>query len=300
MTQTPILFLIFNRPDTTKKVFETIRKNKPTHLYIAADGPRSYKAGEMEKCKITRQLTEKIDWQCNVERLYRDENLGCKKAVSSAIDWFFENEDQGIILEDDCLPHNDFFKYAGILLKRYKDDQKIFSISGDNFIPHSDKVLNESYYFTKYPHCWGWATWKRAWDKYDVEMKSWRKTKNSENFRSIFSSKLEYYYWRFLLDRLYKGKIDTWDYQWAYTLFVNGGLSINPKSNLVENIGFGKDSTHTKLHNFGDKRTSIEFPLRHPQQIAINAKLDSYTRKKVFLINPIYTMYQLVMSVVNK
>jgi hypothetical protein len=298
MTKSPVLFLIFNRPDTTKKVFEVIKRNKPQKLYIAADGPRNEKLGEKEKCKETRKVIEKVDWKCEVRRLYRNENLGCKKAVSGAINWFFENEDQGIILEDDCLPSDSFFKYCEVLLNKYKNDKQIYSISGDNFQP--ERKYKDSYYFTRYPHCWGWATWKRAWKQYDVDMADWEKIKISQAFIDTFPTKTEYYYWKLLLDRMYKGKIDTWDYQWAYTLFKNHGYAIGPSVNLVKNIGFGEEATHTKIMNYSKEVNEIKFPLKHPNQIKLEPEFEEYTRKKVFLINPVSILYQATMLTLNK
>ena len=169
MFQTPILFLIFNRPDTTKRVFESIRSIKPAKLYIAADGDRKDKVGEDLLCKDTRSIIDLIDWECEIKTLFRPENLGCKIAVSSAIDWFFENEEQGIILEDDCLPNESFYIYCETLLNYYAFNERIMHISGNNF---QDGMMrgNGSYYFSNYNHIWGWASWKRAWKAYNVDL----------------------------------------------------------------------------------------------------------------------------------
>ena len=169
MFQTPILFLIFNRPDTTKLVFESIKRIKPAKLYIAADGARKHKVGEDLLCKETRSIIDLIDWECEIKTLLRTENLGCKIAVSSAIDWFFENEEQGIILEDDCLPNESFFNFCEQLLNQFKENKEIMHISGNNF---QDGITrgDGSFYFSKYNHIWGWATWKRAWKLYNVKL----------------------------------------------------------------------------------------------------------------------------------
>lgn len=248
MTKTPVLFTIFNRPETTKKVFETIRKYKPQELYIAADGPRANKSGEEEKCEETRKITEKIDWPCKVNRLYRDKNLGCKYAVSGAIDWFFGNVEEGIILEDDCLPNQTFFSFCEKMLELYRSDKEVMCISGDNFLPKSIQKA-DGYYFSKYVHIWGWATWKRAWKKYDVEMGDWpviKKTKTLDKYFENFPEKL---YWRIIFNASYNGKIDTWDYQFVYNVWKNNGLSMVPNVNLISNIGFTKDALHTKDKN---------------------------------------------------
>ncbi len=298
MIKTPILLLIFNRPDNTSQVFDAIKTMKPAKLYVAADGARKNKPGEKERCDETRKITENIDWPCVVKRLYRKNNLGCKKAVSSAIDWFFENEDKGIILEDDCLPDKTFFKYCAEMLKKYKNNEKVFSISGDNFLP-ADKI-SMSIYFTQYPHCWGWATWKRAWEKYDVNMADLGEIKNSQKYKDTFSGIIEYLYWKILLQRVHDGKIDTWDYQWAYTLFKNGAYSINPSVNLVKNIGFGGDATHTKVMNYSKDAKKMSFPIKYPKEMILNKELDDYTRKNVFIINPLTVLYQATMIILNK
>ena len=245
---TPVLFMIFNRPDTTQKVFNAIRQAKPKQLFIAADGPREGTEGEKEKCEQARKVIEQVDWNCEVKTLFRDKNLGCKIADTFAIDWFFENVDEGIILEDDCLPSQSFFWFCQELLEYYRADTRIMMISGNNF--QFGKVRGEgSYYFSKYAHLWGWATWRRAWRYYDVDMKSFEKFKIESQINNIFRIKQQQKYWTKIFQSVYDGKIDTWCYQWAYTCFINNGLCIMPNVNLVSNIGFGADSTHTKEEN---------------------------------------------------
>ncbi len=166
---TPVLFLIFNRPDTTTRVFEAIREARPSRLYVAADGPRADKEGEAQRCLETRKITEAVDWPCEVRRLYREENLGCKLAVSSAITWFFTHEEEGIILEDDCLPDQSFFPFCAAMLERYRDDGRIMMVLGTSLLPPGGGP-DADYLFTQYFLIWGWATWRRAWEKYDIEM----------------------------------------------------------------------------------------------------------------------------------
>ncbi len=245
----PVLFLIFNRPDTTKKVFDEIRKIKPRYLYIAADGPQSGKKENLNKSQETRKITENIDWRCKVKRLYRDKNLGCGKAVSSAINWFFENVESGIILEDDCLPDRSFFSFSEAMLKKYKKDSKIMHISGDNFLNYKDQDRN-SYMLSSYPHIWGWATWRRAWEKYDFDMKDWRQRNLVQKLKFAKGSLWNKIYWIAMFDGIVNGGINTWDFQWVNALMKNNGLSIVPGVNLVSNIGFGKDSSHTKSANY--------------------------------------------------
>lgn len=274
--KTPILFLIFNRPETEEKVLESIRKIKPKKLYVAADGPRVTKEGEVERCADARNLIDKIvDWDCEVKKLFRNENLGCKRAVSSAIDWFFENEEEGIILEDDCLPSMSFFKFACLMLEKYRDNEKINIISGDNF-QNSLGNYKYSYYFSKYSHIWGWATWRRSWKNYDVRIKDWPQVKHIRNVK--FGDFIEDRYWRIIFEKVYRGEIDTWDYQLAYLSFKNRLLNVMPSKNLVENIGIGVSATHTLVDQKVPKKEELEFPLNYPRVLNANNVFDNYTR----------------------
>lgn len=280
---TPVLFMIFNRPDTTQKVFYAIRQAKPRQLFVAADGPRPDKKGEMEKCQKARQIATSVDWDCKVKTLFRDKNLGCKIAVSSAIDWFFENVEEGIILEDDCLPSQSFFWFCQELLEYYRDDTRIMHISGNNF-QFGRKIGNASYYFSKFGLIWGWATWKRAWRYYDVKMKTFSQFKDEDQIRNIFYDKKMQNYYMKIFDKAYKGEIDTWDYQWLYSRLINRGISIHPNINLVQNIGFGIDASHTK--NVDKKirnnlAKNLQFPLKHPIFKLFNKIADEYIFKNV-------------------
>ncbi|MDO9184215.1 MAG: hypothetical protein Q7U04_17505 [Bacteriovorax sp.] len=280
--ETPILFLIFNRPDTTQLVFNEIRKQKPKYLFVAADGPRSHKPGEAEKCEDTRAIIQQIDWDCEVKTLFREENLGCGRAVSSSITWFFDNVEEGIILEDDCLPNDSFFKFTSDLLRKYKDDERVFAISGDNFIGQL-MPNNESYYFSIYNHVWGWASWKRAWKHYDLGMKSWPSIKKSGHLKTIFENKKQFSYWVNIFDACYAGKIDTWDYQWTFACWSRNGLTILPALNLIRNIGFDERATHTKDENgFSLETLELDFPLRNPNEIKQNLIFDELTWQKNF------------------
>lgn len=242
---TAVLFLVFNRLDTTKQVFEAIRQAKPPRLYVAADGARETKEGEAEKVKAVREyIISNIDWECEVKTLFREQNYGCKMAVSSAITWFFENEEMGIILEDDCLPSQSFFWFCEELLERYKDDMRVGQISGFNPLVEFD-FNGASYGFSKFGPIWGWASWRRAWKNYDVDMKNWEIVKKS-NHSDFFTDSRQEKQWRIeLFDRMYNKEIDTWDYQWSYTKLTESQLSIIPSVNFIKNIGFGEDATHT-------------------------------------------------------
>jgi len=246
--KTAVLFLVFNRPDTTKQVFEAIRQARPPRLYVAADGPRANREGESERAEQVRKIATAVDWPCEVKTLFRNENLGCKKAVSGGIDWFFENEEQGIILEDDCLPHPDFFKFCEILLNRYASDERVWVVTGDNFQDGQQRG-DGSYYFSRYNHVWGWASWRRAWSKRDMEIKFWPEWKQSPEWKAFLPDKVERKYWCEIFDRMYRNEIDTWDYPWTASVWVHGGLTATPNVNLISNIGFGPDATHTKKEN---------------------------------------------------
>lgn len=278
---TPVLFLIFNRTNTTEKVFSQIAKAKPAKLYIASDGHRKDKAHEEE---IVRQVREfvisGIGWDCEVKTLFRSENLGCKLAVSSAIDWFFENEDQGIILEDDCLPDVSFFPYCETLLNRYKDDERIMHIAGTN-IQNGLKRGDGSYYYSKICHIWGWATWRRAWMNYDVEIKKYPLFLEEGGLKTLFQDDEHCNYWKEEFDIMFKGNKNTWDYQWLFSIWANEGLCIAPQVNLVSNIGFGINATHTfdADGSFANRPTFELLEITAPTLFLRNYVADLYSMK---------------------
>lgn len=278
---TPILFLIFNRLDTAQRVFDAIKLIKPRQLFIAADGHRSNINGEKEKCEAVRKyVLDNINWECEVKTLFRDKNLGCKLAVSSAIDWFFENEEQGIILEDDCLPNKSFFMFCEEMLEKYKNVDEVAVISGDNF--NKNKIGDADYYFSKLPNIWGWATWKRTWKKYDLSMSLYKDFKKDNKIKNIWSKKIVQNYWIDIFDRVYANEIDTWDYQLAFTIFLNNYLCICPNKNLVSNLGFDGNFTNTVLKN--KKLSNLEteefvFPLKLKTEINYQELNDDYANK---------------------
>lgn len=284
---TPVLFLIFNRPVTTQKVFNAIRQAKPRQLFVAADGPREDKEGEKKKCEQSREIIEQVDWDCEVKTLFRDKNLGCKIAVSSAIDWFFENVEEGIILEDDCLPSQSFFWFCQELLVYYRNDTRIMHIGGCPHVVIDNKRNNSSYYFSKYSHIWGWATWRRAWKYYDVNLSLWPKAKLSKRYFDMFHDKREAYFRKKIWDKTYNNFIDTWDYQWLFAVRSQSGLSILPIKNLINNIGFGEEATHTKQipEGFFEKKYEIYFPIQHPEFVLIDSSADAIYAKRTYKTN---------------
>lgn len=284
---TPVLFMVYNRPDTTMQVFEVIRSAKPARLYLASDGARLFKEGEAELVEEIREyILSRIDWECEVKTLFRDKNLGCRNAINSAIDWFFENEEMGIILEDDCLPSQSFFRYCGCLLEKYKNDTRIMCISGTNYFPGKSRP-DYSYFFFETPLIWGWATWRRAWGL---------NAKVVENFYALKPSgipltpgKLGNRMWWDKVGKTAENKIDTWDYLWVFTNLINSGLTIIPRDNLVKNIGIGHaNSTHTSklIKNQVVESKELPFPLNHPPFVRTDYRYDKIIYAKIFNANP--------------
>jgi len=278
--QTAVLFLVFNRLSTTKQVFEAIREAKPPRLYIAADGAREAKDHEDKKVQEVRNfIISNIDWDCEVKTLFRKNNLGCKMAVSGAIDWFFNQEEMGIILEDDCLPSQSFFWFCEELLLKYKDNMRVGQISGDNF--QKGMVRGDAdYYFSIYNHIWGWASWANRWSKYDVDLKT---IDNASFLKNIFNENSTIRYWSNIFDTMKQKQIDTWDYQWTFTMWHHKFLTVLPNKNLVANIGFGEDATHTMVENEFSNLTAGDIYLsKHPQNIVENKEADLFTTKLMF------------------
>lgn len=285
MFKTPILFLIFNRPEITRIVFEEIKKQKPKYLFVAADGARSNNIEDIEKCKATRDIVlNGVNWDCEVKTLFRTENLGCGLAVSQAITWFFDNVEQGIILEDDCLPHHSFFRFCETLLEKYKDNENIYVISGDNFQDGIQRG-NASYFFSNYCHIWGWASWRNAWNSYDFNLKQLELFKEKKMIKKIDNRIFFKNYWFEILDKVANKSIDTWDYQLMFAIWNNKGVTVIPNINLISNIGFGKDATHTiGSSSFANMRTQDIGKISHPKEIKVDKKADRYTSDNVFKI----------------
>lgn len=284
MYTVPILFLIFNRPDTTNIVFDRIREIRPSKLYIAADAPRKWKQGETEICIETRSIINRVDWPCELKTLFRVENLGCKRSVSEAISWFFEQEEYGVILEDDCLPDLSFFSFCKELLIKYKDDSRIGHISGNCFTP---KIVKDdlSYDFCSITHIWGWATWRRVWKNVDFSSSVWNKNMYLND--SLYCNILEkIYFASFFSDALAnRNGLNPWGVFYYFALRLQHQLSIYPSVNLVTNIGLNDpNATHTKKHTskFYVQSKSINFPLKHPQYVINNKSIDDVEIRKHF------------------
>jgi len=279
----PVLMVIFNRQDNARRVFDAVRQAKPKQLFIAADGPRPDRIGEKERCDQTRKIAQEVDWPCEVHTDFLDKNIGPCLRVPMAISWFFDHVEQGIILEDDCLPDQSFFSFCGEMLERYKNDEKVMNISGNNF-QDGIKRGDSSYYFSRYPSTWGWATWRRAWKLYDTNMSRFPAFIKEKRIKSIVpdKDKGEQRYWLTFFTKEHAGKFIFWDVKWLFTIWSYGAVSVIPNNNLVTNIGFGADATHTK----GELGLSIPLkPLTriiHPKEIVVDHEADRYLYQKVY------------------
>ena len=274
MLKTPVVLIIFNRPDLSEKVFEKIKKVQPNKLFVIADGARF--SEEKEKCDRARKIIDKVDWNCKVVTNFSDINLGCKKRVSSGLDWVFSQAEEAIILEDDCLPTESFFYFCQELLEYYRDDKRIVHIGGNNY-PNNNIENEASYFFSKYTFIWGWATWKRAWKYYHVESG----IQNSKNLEIIINSRcpelVERDHWKLMFDQVSNGTINAWSPKWLYSCWSQNGLAALPKFNLVSNIGFRGDGTHTTEGNkLANLPTQDIWKIEHPQLIYQDIKSDAY------------------------
>jgi len=297
---TPIAFIIFNRPDTTARVFEAIAKARPRKLLVIADGARPHRAGEAERCAQTRAVVDRVDWDCEVLTQYSDTNLGCKVRVSSGLDWVFEQVPEAIILEDDCLPDPSFFQFCQEMLERYRDDPRIGMISGDNF-QSGQRRGSASYYFSRYPHIWGWATWRRAWQHYDVSAARWPELRERGGLEALIPTAQERAFWAGCFEGVFDARIDTWDYQWILTLWAQGMLSVLPAVNLISNIGFGAGATHTRGASIYAEMpvARLDFPLRHPVLVWPHAQADAYTSSTMYSRSLARTVTQKVQALLG-
>ena len=286
--KTPVALIIFKRPAETERVFAEIRKVKPPKLLVVADGPRTNKLGEERDCELAREIVERVDWDCEVLKNYADVNLGCRRRVSSGIDWVFDRVEEAIIIEDDCLPDPTFFRFAEELLDRYRDDRRIMSISGQN-VQFGRKRTDCSYYFSRYNHCWSWASWRRAWKHYDLDMKLWPEIRDGNFLVDVLGDPQAVKVWTNTFQLCYEGKIDTWDFQWAFASFIQSGLNILSNVNLASNIGHGSGGTHTADVNspYNNIATeSIAFPMKHPPFVIRDAQADNFTQNTLYDYDP--------------
>jgi len=279
--RSPVVFMIFNRPEMTKLSFECLARFKPSKLLLVADGPRPDKPGEKDLCAAARRITESVDWKCEILRNFSEQNLGCKKRVSSGLTWAFEQVEEAIILEDDVLPSNSFFRYCDELLERYRHDSRVMMLSGTQF--HETHIRGDySYCFSRWSQIWGWATWRRAWKTYDAGLSAWPSFKNEGQLVNAGLGLQSRLYWTRILDKMHRGAVDTWDHQWSFNMLSHGGLAVQPKTNLITNTGFGAGATHTKVVNryANMRRGELEFPLKHPRFVLPDARIDRAIKKR--------------------
>ena len=276
--QVPILFCVFNRPEHTRRVFESIRRQRPQTLLLVADGPRDI-PGESNRVARTREIISKVDWPCEVLTNFSSTNMGCRQRIATGINWGFEQCEQLIILEDDCLPHDSFYGYCETLLKRFEHNPEVMLIGGNNFQP--ERRTPHSYFFSRWAHIWGWASWRRAWQHYDLELKEWQSPGGPKQIQ--FDSKAESDHWSHVFDLVANNKIDTWDFSLQHAVCKNDGLAVYPEKNLVSNIGFGPDATHTIIPTSRSNLPALDIgELRHNPMLKRNLLADRWTFENVF------------------
>lgn len=282
---TPVVFIIFNRPHLTEAVFAAIAAARPTKLFVVADGPRFPK--EADECRAARSVIDRINWDCEIHKTIAEDNLGCRQRVASGLDWAFSQVDEAIILEDDCVPHPSFFRYCETLLDRYRHDERVMEIGGGNY-QFGHRRTEHSYYFSKYSHTWGWATWKRAWRFFDESILTWPTLIQTGVWNLLWDDAREQKYWRSIYDRIFEGRLRTsWDYQWQLARWCQSGLTIVPSVNLVSNIGFGQGATNTRWRwdTLSQLPTYDIGEIHHPPFIVRHRAADEYLFRTIYKVN---------------
>ncbi len=287
MSDLAVAFIVFNRPEVTRLSFARIREAKPSRLFLISDAARVDRPGESELVNECRRIVQDIDWDCETHRHYADQNMGCALRISSGITAAFEKVERLVVIEDDCVADPSFFDYCGALLERYHDNQRILAISGSEF-QGGRRRCPESYYFSRYPHCWGWATWRRSWQHFDLGLESWPAFRDAGGMRQVFprpsyADLRAATYWTRIFDRCHAGQIDSWAYPWTLSCWLRQGLTAIPVRNLVSNVGYGPEATHTnrQIHGLGQPAVDLG-PIRHPNRLIRNAAADSFTESMVF------------------
>jgi hypothetical protein len=279
---TPVGFFIFNRPDLTERVFAAIARARPRKLFIVADGPRSQ--ADDESCVEVRRIATQVDWECECKTLFSSTNLGCGPRIASGIDWIFSEVEECIFLEDDTFPCPSFFSFCSAMLDRYRDDQRILHVNGDNSA--NENRTPDSYYFSKYAHTWGWASWRRAWRHYDYRMPDWPEFESAGLLAQVCEDADEEAYWREIFEQMHADPavIGTWDYQWVYAVWTQSGMVVAPNRNLISNIGFGRaDASHTTAEDpRANLPTSDLGELRHPHFVVRHREADRHSFDVIF------------------
>jgi len=278
----PVALIIFRRPEVTARAFAAVRAARPARLYVIADGARPGVAGEAERVAAARAATAAVDWPCAVTRLYADGNMGLRARVESGLHVVFATEERAVVLEDDCVAEPSFFRFCAELLDRYAGDARVMAVSGDNF--QGGRAPGPfSYGFSRFPHCWGWATWRRAWAHYDGAMAGWPELRAGPWLERAAGGRRAARFWRATFDAVYAGRVDSWAYRWTYSCWLRGGLTALPAHNLVSNIGVGEGATHTAANPFAALPTRpMAFPLRHPPAVVADARADARTQRTLF------------------
>lgn len=278
MLQTPVLLVIFRRPELTGRVLNAIAAARPQKLLVVADGPRPDHPEDVEACAATRAVIDRVHWDCDVIKNYSDVNLGCGRRPATGISWAFEQVDQAIILEDDCVPHPSFFRFCEEVLEQYREDERVMHIAGSTY---RRWVISTpySYFFSQFNGAWGWATWRRAWRHFDASVKLWPQLRDTSWLADLVEHEAAVSYWAREFERAYArdGDVTYWDHQWTFACWANSGLSIVPRANLVSNIGCGPGGTHTLME--GDPTGNLPvremtFPLAHPPNVLQRREAD--------------------------
>jgi hypothetical protein len=273
--RTAVGFCIYNRPDLTQHSFDAIAKARPPKLFVFADGPKDPEDAGL--CEATRRVIDRIDWNCELHTNFSETNLGCGRREASGFEWVFENVEEAILVEDDCIPTGSFFWFCQSILEKYRDDDRIMHINGSNF--QKGRVRTPySYYFSKYWHSWGWASWRRAFQHYDYSMSSWPEFRDQGLLAMSCPNPVEQRHWTNIFDRMTSDNpIDTWDYQWLYAIFRRRGMSVTPSVNMVSNVGCGRpDATHHKVDQKPAPTEDI-WEIHHPPRVVVDSEADSFT-----------------------
>lgn len=286
MYRVPVLIIGFNRPDYVKQQMTILRQVKPKYLYISIDAPRENNKRDVQKvAELKALISQECDWEVELFKNYAETNLGCGPGPVNGIDWFFSKVEEGIILEDDCIPDLSFFRYCEELLEKYRYDSRVMTISGSCY-PVERSLNDYSYSFSNFIHIWGWATWKRAWKHFDIEIRDLPENSGQNAINNTLQSSRAVHEWQKRFSSVYgKEKAHIWDYQWMFASWLQGGITIHPKVNMIDNIGFGEDSTHTKNRSKSHvmHSTTMTFPLNHPQRIEVDFEVDRMIQEKVVL-----------------
>ncbi len=305
----PVLLITFNRPKETSRVLEALRLVQPSRLFVASDGPRPSRTTDFARCAEVRKLVETlVDWPCEIQTLFQNQNLGCRRGVVAAISWFFEHVSEGIILEDDIVPDPTFFQYQEELLTRFRDDTRVMCVSGHQALGRAPWV--ESYRFSRFAAIWGWGTWKRVWDQYEPLAESYFQLGGQEPIRKFLKKPQLVAWWHQNLESAAEGRLDTWDVQFCYLLLKTRSLCVIPSESLVENIGFGSDATHTVGDGTGPEEpppTPVKFPLQHPAEVKVDrwydrrmAKRNFWNREATFLGKATKTAKKIVKRILRR